>query len=356
MEIRIPETTRIPHLIVSKPGDAPYLWSWRFSPAVKQSSSVEAAVEGKAAVVAVAEHHNQQVVDAVCSAHLQHHAQHVFNKSALLHQQHTALKFNQSMCSPALEAHVVHPPALEVVVPAQQQQLALEVDVEEAVEDAAEATAEEEVEEDTRHPSGGGGGYAQSGGGYGGGAYPAGGGAGYGYPSGGGGGAYPAGGGAAPYPAGGGAAPYPAGGGAAPYPAGGGAAPYSAGAGAPPYSAGGGFSSNTGIPDVLPGPSRQEVVSPGYTPEGVVEEAPQASNVASTLKKQRSEIQCDQPSLKVKYIMLRAKKGPGLGQDILEEVEEVDHPPPVEATASPLEAKQIGEDIEHNEASEYDDD
>ncbi|KAK6012203.1 ground-like domain protein [Ostertagia ostertagi] len=54
--------------------------------------------------------------------------------------------------------------------------------------------------------------------------------------------------------------------------------------------------------------------------------------------------------------MLRAKKGPGLGQDILEEVEEVDHPLPVEATASPLEAKQIGEDIEHNEASDYDDD
>lgn len=30
----------------------------------------------------------------------------------------------------------------------------------------------------------------------------------------------------------------------------------------------------------------------------------------------------------------------------------VDHPPPVEATASPLEAKDIGDDITRNEATE----
>ncbi|KIH52658.1 hypothetical protein ANCDUO_17239 [Ancylostoma duodenale] len=36
----------------------------------------------------------------------------------------------------------------------------------------------------------------------------------------------------------------------------------------------------------------------------------------------------------------------------MEEVEEVDHPPPVEATASPLEAKEIGDEISRNEATE----
>ncbi|RCN50620.1 ground-like domain protein [Ancylostoma caninum] len=61
---------------------------------------------------------------------------------------------------------------------------------------------------------------------------------------------------------------------------------------------------------------------------------------------------------KIKYVVLRAKKvrgGPG-NEEVMEEVEEVDHPAPVEATASPLEAKEIGDDISRNEATEDEED
>nr|CDJ98312.1 Ground region domain containing protein [Haemonchus contortus] len=203
---------------------------------------------------------------------------------------------------------------------------------------------------------GGGGGCRGSSCGGGGGGYATGGGGGYSsygssYASptyyGGGGGAYPAGGGGGGYgypsyaPIGGGAAPYPAGGGAAPYPAGGGAAPYSAG-----VVGGGGFTSEPYVP---PAPSRAETDLNSVGDVSPKEEyAPQASSkVAAALGKQRSDVQCDQAPLKVKYVMLRAKKGDaGALQDILEEVEEVDHPHSVEATASPLDALELGDDIE----------
>ncbi|KAK6057404.1 ground-like domain protein, partial [Cooperia oncophora] len=185
-------------------------------------------------------------------------------------------------------------------------------------------------------------------------------GSGGGYAAGGGGGPYPAGGGAPPYSVGGGAPPYSLGGaGGGPYPAGGGAAPYSAGGGGGPYpeGGGGGISSAGTLSDIPPPPSRssQEPGAPSASAsdtEGSVDDLPSSNSIAASLTKQRSEVQCDQPALKIKYIMLRAKKRQGFGaQDILEEVEEVDHPLPVEATAAP-EAK-IGED---NEGTEYDDD
>lgn len=54
--------------------------------------------------------------------------------------------------------------------------------------------------------------------------------------------------------------------------------------------------------------------------------------------------------------MLRPKKAGGTNTEEMEEVEEAERPAPVEATASPIEASDIGDDITLSEAIGDDDD
>ncbi|VDM54871.1 unnamed protein product [Angiostrongylus costaricensis] len=147
----------------------------------------------------------------------------------------------------------------------------------------------------------------------------------------------------------------------------------------------------------------QEPVAPSHQSEEIPAGATSASNYAPPLDRLRSpQNNCEQP--KVRYVVLRMKKEPGSGiEEVMEEAEEqpwksndttgyveidkhyivvatltrtrsltfassnrkiieyvirsfmkivqkVNHPPPVEATASPLEARQIIDEINRKEA------
>ncbi|WKY10572.1 hypothetical protein Q1695_002716 [Nippostrongylus brasiliensis] len=116
---------------------------------------------------------------------------------------------------------------------------------------------------------------------------------------------------------------------------------YSAPLPGPTYSA---PSTGSAPPPLPPSDVVHEEVAPAAAPSTA------SANYAPPSKQLRSptDILCDEP--KIKYVMLRSKKGTGT-DDLVEEVEEVDHPTNVEATASPVEAHQIGDEISRNEAT-----
>ncbi|ETN87115.1 ground-like domain protein [Necator americanus] len=79
-----------------------------------------------------------------------------------------------------------------------------------------------------------------------------------------------------------------------------------------------------------------------------------SSNYAPPLnaKLRSPELHACEPA-RIKYIILKSKKARDAGnEEVMEEAEEVDHPAPVEATASPLEAREIADDISRNVAAE----
>ncbi|CAJ0591623.1 unnamed protein product [Cylicocyclus nassatus] len=100
-------------------------------------------------------------------------------------------------------------------------------------------------------------------------------------------------------------------------------------------------------------PHQQQLqASPASPPDSENEgqEAPpgggsQGSYVPNIYAKLRSDLPPCQPT-KIKYVVLRSKKH---AQNEMEEIAEVDH---VEATASPIEASQIGDEISRNLATE----
>ncbi|KAJ1347344.1 hypothetical protein KIN20_002380 [Parelaphostrongylus tenuis] len=90
---------------------------------------------------------------------------------------------------------------------------------------------------------------------------------------------------------------------------------------------------------------------PSYQGESTPAETTSGSNYAAPLNKFRLPQENCEPS-KMRYVVLRLKKVPGSGmEEVMEEAEEIDHPPSVEATASPLETNEIIEEFNRRETT-----